>query len=650
LRFLIPLLALVLTNQVQGAAPQPLVPKVREVVQPEIERHLADAEKATQAELAKADSIRALFKPALRQRAVKDHWGALTELEKRGLDLAASCASGLKALPEVVRGLDHFLDKPAAGKLIAIERGTLVTLDDHLLYITKVLDAAERLRNEAIAKLSKEDRAFMFSQPVKLIREFSPQVRLNEKTRPLLRDDLAFCTHWEQTINGPTFAASIQTFLQLADPTYLNDLKAAMEKTRPMVGPAPEGMTGEFLAVRETRHGLIVLSGGKQNSYKLNQPVAFLADVGGDDTYKRTVASSFDVSHPFGMVVDFAGDDIYEPSELGLATGRLGCGCLIDRTGNDTYKAAAGSGGCAFAGVGILIDEDGRDTYTGTRFTLGAAVAGTGLLLDLKGNDTYTASGYSLGLSGPCGVGAIIDLAGDDHYRCGFDYASGYNSTDAPTAKPGDPGFQYDAFGLGVGLGRRVYPFSDEGDKYNLAGGVGLWIDAAGNDRSESSNFSQACAYFFGIGLKMDFEGNDHHNAGRYGLAGGAHYGMGLFLDYDGDDTYAPVGPVYTIGCAWDRSVFLLADGRGDDTYDLTKSSGGGRGDRGGWGVFADLQGRDKYRVRGTPGAASEKGVGVFFDGAGVDEYPKPGGSLLPANGVSRRDSNGGLFHDREDK
>jgi hypothetical protein len=122
---------------------------------------------------------------------------------------------------------------------------------------------------------------------------------------------------------------------------------------------------------------------------------------------------------------------------------------------------------------------------------------------------------------------------------------------------------------------------------------------------------------------------------------------MGLFLDYDGDDTYAPLGPVYTIAAAWDRSVFLLGDGRGNDTYDLTRSTGFGRGDRGGWGVFADLEGKDRYRMGGTPGAASDKGLGVFFDGGGEDEYPKLSGEMAPANGVVRRDGNGGLFVDR---
>jgi hypothetical protein len=626
---------------VWAAPPEPVVPKVRAAVQPEIDQHLGDAQKATFLDLAKADSVKALFKPALRQKAVTDPWGALTGLEGRGLDLAAAAGGGLKGLPEVVARAGRFLDRPEV-KPTAVTAAKRVTLDDHINYITAVFDAADRLRDESLAKLSKDEKAFLFARPAKLIREFGPQLRLTDETRPGLRDDRVFCTAWAETIDGPKFAAAVRTLLQLTDPTYLDELHAAMTAA-PVMRGAPEGITGDMLAVRETRHGLIVLGGKDANAYDLKQPVAFLADLGGDDTYKGTIAASSNVGHAFGLAVDFAGNDTYAPAELGLATGRLGFGCLIDRAGDDTYKLAAGSGGCGFAGVGLLVDEAGKDTYIGDRFTLGAAVAGLGLLLDSAGDDTYTAPGYALGLGGPLGVGAIIDVAGNDRYRCGFQYGSGYNTSDAPTAKPGDANYQYDAFGLGVGLGRRTYPFTDEGAAFDLAGGVGVWLDLAGDDRSESSNFSQACAYFFGIGLKLDLAGTDHHAAARYGHAAGAHYGMGLFLDYDGDDTYAAVGPTYNLGCAWDRSVFLLADVRGNDTYDVTRSSGVGRADRGGWGVFADLAGRDKYRLNGAPGAATDAGLGVFFDGGGEDEYPKLTGV---ANGATRRDG-GGLFVDR---
>ena len=51
------------------------------------------------------------------------------------------------------------------------------------------------------------------------------------------------------------------------------------------------------------------------------------------------------------------------------------------------------------------------------------------------------------------------------------------------------------AAGLAMGLGRRIYPFPAEGDALNLAGGLGMVLDASGNDRYDSSNFdSQPCA------------------------------------------------------------------------------------------------------------------------------------------------------------
>jgi hypothetical protein len=630
----------------RAAGPDPLVPRVRDAVQPEIDRHLADAQKETLRELARADEIRALFKPALRQRAVTDPWAALADLEGRGLDLAQTAAGGLRELPSVVERTGRFLDWPA-GTPVAVPRDRLASLDDHVRYISAVLDAADKLRTEALGKLTAKDRGFLFARSRELVRDFEPQVRLSNKTRPGLRDDRTFCTRWAESVDHAKFTASVKTLLQLTDPGYLADLQAVMVKAKLLTGKAPDGIAGPLLAVAETRHGLIVLGGDGANAYDLKKPVAFLADLGGDDTYKGVIASSFDADHPFGLVVDFAGNDKYEPAEFGLATGRLGVGCLVDRAGDDTYTLATGSGGCGFAGVGLLVDEAGKDRYTGARFTLGAGVAGLGLVLDVAGDDTYTAPGYSLGLGGPLGVGAVVDVAGNDRYRCGFEYGSGYNEQDAPTAKPGDPVYQYDAFGLGIGLGRRTYPFSAEGNEYNLAGGVGVWLDLDGDDKSESSNFSQACAYFFGIGLKLDLAGNDRHGAARYGYAAGPHYAMGLFIDYAGNDTYAAIGPVYDLGCALDRSVFLMADGRGDDTYDLGQTSGPGRGDRGGWGVFADLEGKDRYRITGTAGASTEKGIGVFFDGGGDDEYPKSTGPTSPANKTTRRDGTGGLFVDR---
>jgi len=623
---------------------RPVVPIVRAAVQPEIDRALSTAQKETFQELAVADTIKAHFKSSLWQRAVRDPWGALGETERRGLALAAASRAGLAGLPKIVDRMGGFLDKQNAAAHSSAKNPR--TLEDHLKYIESTLDAAATLRDESLTGLSTSEREFLFARSAKLIHDFGPQATFDDRTKPILRDDLQFCTLWERQVDQAKFRASLNVLLSLSNPAYLDRLKAAMEQSRQSPESAPIGMEGSLIAVKQTKHGMIILGGAGKNTYDLKQPVAFLADLGGDDVYKGTIASSFDAKHPFGIVCDFAGDDRYEPGEMGLATGRAGVGVLIDRGGDDTYILAPGSGGCGFAGVGLLVDESGKDKYVGTRFTQGAAVAGLGLLLDLAGDDVYSAHGYALGIGGPAGVGVVVDVAGNDHFRCGFHDGSGYNQSDAPTAKPGDPNYQYDAFGLGIGIGRRTYPPSPESAEFHLAGGVGVWLDLEGDDRSESSNFTQACAYFFGVGVKMDLSGNDRHAAARYGFAAGAHYGMGLFADYQGNDVYDCVGPTYNAGCAWDRSVFLFVDAAGADAYDWTRSSGGGRADRGGWGVFADLAGKDKYKANGPPGGASEKGLGVFFDGAGVDEYPKPNPKGLPANSLVRSDG-GGLFIDR---
>ena len=48
---------------------------------------------------------------------------------------------------------------------------------------------------------------------------------------------------------------------------------------------------------------------------------------------------------------------------------------------------------------------------------------GLGLLFDAAGNDRYASHGFALGFGGPQGVGAAIDLQGDDEYQCGNKYA-----------------------------------------------------------------------------------------------------------------------------------------------------------------------------------------------------------------------------------
>jgi hypothetical protein len=202
-----------------------------------------------------------------------------------------------------------------------------------------------------------------------------------------------------------------------------------------------------------------------------------------------------------------------------------------------------------------------------------------------------------------------------------------------------------------MGLGRRIFPrgAKPEDHPYALAGGFGIVIDLAGDDRYRSSNFSQGCGYYFGTGLVLDLAGDDHREAARYGNAAGAHFGFGLHIDYAGKDVYAPLGPTYVGGCAWDHSVFLCVDGAGDDAYDMRRAPGLGLGDIGGWGGFADLAGNDSYQGSGL-GRASQNGLALFLDAAGEDDYKgvSAGKDRPFTNGHIQADAGAGwLFVDR---
>jgi hypothetical protein len=290
---------------------------------------------------------------------------------------------------------------------------------------------------------------------------------------------------------------------------------------------------------------------------------------------------------------------------------------------------------------GLIIDVGGKDLYRGMIAASADENQGNAVVIDLNGDDTY--DGAPLGLAtGRLGVGLLIDHAGDDHYQCGDTYPSAYNAQDALTGKPGDPLYQYDCFGLGAGSGQRILTKKLEWQAYSLAGGWGLLLDIEGHDHYDSANFSQGQGYFFGAGMKLDLDGDDEHQAARYGHGASAHFGVGLFIDRHGDDRYGSSGPFYNGGVAWDSSVSLMIDaGKGRDIYAFDRSTGLGRADYAGWGLFIDEGGADQYQAKTGFGDSSEKSVAGFFDLAGKDTYTLPPDSSIPAD---TRPSDGRLF------
>jgi hypothetical protein len=587
------------------------------------------------------EQIPAQFKRRLAVKALKQPWDGLTELERQGLALADMATGGAINLPALLEALEAGIDRTSAFSQ-PVPLPTSSTHEHLLVFMIESLKQAALHRENALTNLTEAERHFLFLHAQSIAEHFVPQISsLSNQARAQVKADLRFAELLEKQVDYASLLASAQVLARLANERWLQ--QAAVTWTIPLpVSAVPPGVTGDVLLVHKTSYGLIIIGGPGPNTYEIDAGVGLIIDVGGNDCYQGMIAASTHEDHGNAVVIDLAGNDIYTGARLGLATGRLGVGLLVDHDGDDVYQLDMGSGGAGFAGLGILFDAKGNDIYRGNRLTQGVAIGGLGLLLDGAGNDRYTSHGFAIGFGGPLGVGAVIDIAGDDHYQCGDTYPSAYNAQDAPTGKKGDPLYQFDCFGLGTGSGQRILTKKVEWQPYNLAGGWGILLDLDGQDHYDSANFSQGQGYFFGTGMKLDFDGDDNHLGARYGHGASAHFGVGLFIDRQGDDRYSSSGPFYNGGVAWDHSVSLMLDaGKGRDIYSFERSTGLGRADYAGWGLFIDEGGEDQYLATSGFGNSSEKSVAGFFDLEGKDTYTQQPDSTMPDD---PRPSNGRLF------
>lgn len=629
--------------------PPPVVSRLQQQVRTDIERYVGAQQASAIQALSVSKAFPAAFKVPLVVQGLSDPWTGMIALENHGYRIAAKAKAGREHLPALIEAMEAGMSRtPDAITFLPIPIGE--NPEEYVTYLLAVIEQAHQLREKALRRLSPEEQQFLFAHAASLAEHFFPYFEgFDGQTKPQAEADRRFCQLVSERLDYAAMVAAAQVLARLADDGGLQRLGSVFRDRQALPVPL-DGITGDVLLARETPFGLIVIGGPGPNTYNLDKRIAVVVDLGGDDAYTGAIAAAADVEHGNNVVIDLAGHDTYHASPLGLATGRLGVGLLIDRTGDDVYNLSTGSGGAGFGGLGILIDGAGNDRYIGTRFTQGAAFGGLGLLLDEVGNDVYTSFGYAVGFGGPLGVGAVVDVAGDDQYQCGEKYPSSYNDTDAPGGKPGDSHFQYDCLGIGTGSGKRIFTKDPDQLAYGLAGGWGMVLDLDGNDRYRSSNFSQGAGYFFGVGLKLDLAGDDEHGAARYGHAAGAHHGMGLFIDYRGDDRYSSTGPFYNGGAAWDRSVMLCIDaGPGRDVYDLHRSSGLGRADHNSWSLFVEEGGDDRYLVPNGMGTASDNSISGFFDLAGEDEYVNTPRSVAGSRGNGRTllDQARGVFVDR---
>jgi hypothetical protein len=628
-----------------------IVDRLAPMVQPDVDKY----QRAQQAQVlsthAVGQDVPARYKRRIALQSLTDPWAGFSTLEHQGLLMAELAVGGTDNLPALLDVMEAAVDRTSEYFKPVPFPGTTAQ-KDIVSFLVATLDDAAIQRDKALANLSDDERRLLFKHARTVADQFSPRsTEPAQEPTARLKLDAEFARLVDEQLDYAALIAAAQTVARLSNEDFLQRLAITFHNHPPVQQPPP-GITGDVLFVQQTRAGLIVIGGPGINTYDLDRRFLLVIDLGGDDAYHGIIASSGDIEHGIGVVIDLAGNDTYTSDPLGLATGRLGVGLLIDLAGDDVYQLDQGSGGTGFAGIGVLFDRKGNDVYMGNRFTQGAAFGGLGLLVDLSGNDRYTSHAFAIGFGGPLGMGAVIDRSGNDTYQCGDKYPGSFNQQEAPTAKPGDPAFQYLCYGMGGAAGVDGGSKKADAQLLNLAGGLGYLIDLEGQDQYRSGNMAQGAGHYFGLGVALDLDGDDTRTGGRTSLGAAGHYGIGLLVDTQGTDRYTPSGPKHTLSAANERSVSLLLDGgTGPDTYDLTRSTGLGQANSESWALFIDEGGTDRYTGQSGLGRGSSDSLGMFFDLAGADNYDSPSGTTPTATSGRGNErtirTTGSLFQDR---
>ncbi len=366
----------------------------------------------------------------------------------------------------------------------------------------------------------------------------------------------------------------------------------------------------------------------------LNNPLLVIDDI--SDHHFLQTGGGTSISNPVFALIDLGGDDEYKADDdyYGASFGgaKLGVSVMYDASGNDTYIGNEYTQGSGLFGVGILFDKQGDDKYRAKLSSQGCGYFGIGLCFDAAGNDSFYIYGSGQGFGGiGGGVGVLADYSGDDVYigekdPSVFDLAdyhsqSKINGNGVQGVGFGRRGDITDGHAWAGGLGAII---DISGNDHYLSGnwslGTAYWFstgiayDGSGNDVYESCYFTQGSGAHYCNGILIDEGGDDRH--GLYATAG-AGLGFGwdwtnaFLINIGGNDIYR--ADMISMGLSQIRSNAFLIDVGGDDKYYLKKGTAG-------LGEASYREGFAKPRPL-TPYPYYCKSFGGFIDIGGEDSY-----------------------------
>ena len=277
---------------------------------------------------------------------------------------------------------------------------------------------------------------------------------------------------------------------------------------------------------------------------------------------------------PIQTTINTGGDNVYKTDHQGLGSGYMGIGILIDMAGDDAYFSESYSQGSGFLGTGILLDMEGDDYYSSSITSQGSAGFGTGLLIDLDGNDVFKGGQYVQGSGWVEGYGAAISGGGSDRFITSAEFVDAIRYED-----------RHLSLAQGMGMGHRPY----------ASGGIGLLLNAGGNNLYQTDIYGQGSAYWFSLGGLVDFGGNDEYLSHQYAQGAGVHMAFGALLDKGGDDHFKTHG--VSQGCGHDYAFGGFYSAGGDDDV-VCAGLSQGAGNANGSALFLNGGGDNAYIAR----------------------------------------------------
>jgi hypothetical protein len=486
------------------------------------------------------------------------------------------------------------------------------TLNQMLSRVATFIDVIfPRSTEVSLAPLSPDERKFLTNEFKEIItmsedEEFLSVEAMDSLEKVDERNTEAFMKFAYRIDKDPVCAAGLDCLrnllldVNMLRGTLRSDPEAAARMIKG-IGYLPAGMNAESYLGKQPGWRI----GGLGNDY-YSGDFKFILDLGGDDVYDL----SYDPANPHGVIIiDLSGDDVYRAqTDYALGSGCLSVGLLMDMAGNDTYKARSFGLGSGYFGFGLLYDAEGDDRYDGDTHVEGAGTFGLGLLIDEGGRDVYNAAVYSQGFGFVQGCGVIYELGGSDSYYAGGKYKDVLRYED-----------HYLSLSQGFGYGLRPWMSGGIGAIVDITGNdnyysdifaqgcsywwsLGVLYDSSGLDNYQCFQYGQGAATHMSQGILIDDYGNDVY-FGKGLMQGCGHdYSCGLILDRHGDDTYTCYDLSQGAGSA--NGAGVLIDNEGNDRYFCknaanTQGYGNPRRDFGSIGLFIDLSGEDQYSGNG---------------------------------------------------